>query len=148
MMEQPTVKIALVHPDAKMPTRGSEDAAGFDLYARIERKRFVEPGETVKVPTGLCMEIPRGWMGLILPRSGWAVEGVDTRHPPIDADYRGEVHILLSNSGWDKVIHPGERCAQIVFVPHLAFVRKVELAELSETRRGTGGFGSTGGAPQ
>jgi dUTP pyrophosphatase len=143
------VKVALLRDGAVMPTHGSDAAAGFDLHACTYKRVVVEPGDTAMIPTGLAMEIPPGWCGLILPRSSWAKMGVNTLLPPIDSDYRGEVQILLSNSmDFDLCLHPGDRCAQIVFVPHLTAMRRVEVAELSQTQRGAGGFGSTGGLPK
>jgi dUTP pyrophosphatase len=125
------------------PERHSPDAAGYDLRAN----RYVKlwPGERVLVETGFAFEIPPGWVGLIRDRSGLACQGITTRAGVIDADYRGEIKVLLVNES-PEVAHEiaaGDRIAQLVIVPALvADLREVD--QLSDTQRGDGGFGSTG----
>ena len=135
--------------DLPLPTYQSESAAGMDLLAAVEKPLTLKPGGRALVPTGLILEIPRGFEAQVRPRSGLALRhGLTVLNTPgtIDSDYRGEVQVLLINLG-DKpfAIARGERIAQLV-------VQRVERAELSEavkitgTRRGAGGFGSTGTA--
>lgn len=135
-----------LHPDAILPTRAHPGDAGLDLYA-IESRRFSSvPCETVEIDTGIAVEIPEGWVGLVCPRSGMAREhGIGLTNAPgvIDAGYRGSIRVLLQGSTTHKV-RVGDRIAQLVLVP--AFVGGViEVEELTEAPRGTGGFGSTGG---
>jgi len=135
--------------DLPLPTYQSESAAGMDLLAAVERSLTLKPGARALVPTGLILELPRGYEAQVRPRSGLALRhGLTVLNTPgtIDSDYRGEVQVLLINLG-DKpfAVARGERIAQLV-------VQRVERAELSEavkitnTRRGAGGFGSTGTA--
>lgn len=137
--------------DLPLPSYQSEGAAGMDLLAAVEKSLKLKPGARALVPTGLILEIPRGYEAQVRPRSGLALRhGISVANAPgtIDSDYRGEVQVLLINLG-DKVfsIARGERIAQLV-------VQRVERAELSEaakvtiTDRGAGGFGSTGTALQ
>jgi dUTP pyrophosphatase len=103
----------------------------------------IEPHQTVRLPTGLAFEIPPNWCGLILPRSSWT-DLFDTKSPPIDSDYRGEVHIILHNtSSSEQLIIHHARCAQLIIVPALT-PPLYECQELSKTGRGDGAFGSTG----
>jgi dUTP pyrophosphatase len=125
----------------------SELAAGMDLCAALDTPLWLEPLERRAVPTGLALAIPAGWEGQIRPRSGLALKrGVTVLNAPgtIDADYRGELMVLLINlDGLAKPIEPGERIAQLVIAP-VARAELVEVAELDVTERGAGGFGSTG----
>lgn len=129
------------------PSYTTDHAAGADLRADISEPLAVPSLGRVLVPTGLRMAIPAGWEGQVRPRSGLAVKkGLTVLNSPgtIDADYRGEVKVILVNLGSDEVmIEPGERIAQLVIAaaPQAAF-HAVE--ELPESRRGEGGFGSTG----
>ena len=147
-MEQSVVlRMKKVRPEAQLPKRQTEGAAGYDLRACVEAPVTLEPGEGYSFPTGLAGEIPQGLVGLIFCRSGLGVKhGVSLPNcvGVIDSDYRGELIVPLRNFG-DKAytIQPGERIAQLVLVP--VFLPPVaEVEELSETQRGTGGFGSTG----
>jgi dUTP pyrophosphatase len=144
----PTIKIKRLRKHhLPLPTYQSEHAAGMDLMADIEAEYFLAPMTRVAVPTGFAIEIPPGFEGQVRPRSGLAFkEGVTVINAPgtIDADYRGEVKVLLVNLGNDPVlIHPGDRVAQLVIAPVIRAVVK-EVDNLDETTRGDGGFGHTG----
>ena len=144
---KPALRIKKLSPDAKTPTYGSEFAAGADLYALTEVPTVIVPGETVKVRTGIAMEIPAGYVGLIYARSGLAVKrglAPANKVGVIDADYRGELIVALANHSQEpQEIAPYERIAQLVIAPVLQ-VDFEECDELSDTVRGAGGFGSTG----
>lgn len=141
------MKIKKLKPNAVIPTYGSEYAAGADLYACIEQTVSIEAGETVLVPTGLAMEIPAGYAGLIYARSGLASKkglAPANKVGVVDSDYRGEVMVALHNhSNTAAAVEPGERIAQLVITP---FIKGIfhEAEELEDTARGAGGFGSTG----
>lgn len=142
------VKVKKLDDRAILPTYGSAYAAGADLYALIEGESLmVGAGETVLVRTGLSVEIPEGYVGLIYARSGLATKkglAPANKVGVIDSDYRGEVKVALFNqSGEDQIVLAGERVAQLVIAPYLA-VEYEEAEELSSTIRGEGGFGSTG----
>ena len=141
------VNIKKIKPNAAIPTYGSANAAGADLYACIDSTITIESGETVLVPTGLAMELPTGYAGLIYARSGLASKkglAPANKVGVIDSDYRGEVLVALHNhSSQDASIEPGERIAQLVITPYIMGVFQ-EADELSDTERGAGGFGSTG----
>lgn len=141
------VKIKKLNENAVIPTYGSEYSAGADLYACVPDSISIAAGETVLVPTGLAMEIPEGYAGLIYARSGLASKkglAPANKVGVIDADYRGEIMVALHNhSGKDAEIVPGERIAQLVITPFLKAVFE-KTDELSDTARGAGGFGSTG----
>ncbi|MEP2703701.1 MAG: dUTP diphosphatase [Roseibium sp.] len=133
--------------DLPLPAYQSELAAGLDLLAAVDAPLDLAPGERALVPTGLAMALPAGFEAQVRPRSGLAAKhGVTVLNTPgtIDADYRGEVKVILINLGQDSFqISRGERIAQMVVAPVLqAQIRQVE--QLSETDRGSGGFGSTG----
>lgn len=141
------VNIKKLNEKAIVPTYGSEYAAGADLYACNEEKIIIKPHETVLIKTGIAMEIPEGYAGLIYARSGIASKrGLAPANKVgiVDSDYRGEVMVALHNhSEKDGEIEPFERIAQLVVAPFLK-VDFEEAEELSDTVRGTGGFGSTG----
>ena len=141
------VPIKRLNEHATLPTYGSEYAAGADLYACITQNTTFAPGETKLIPTGLAMEIPAGYAGLIYARSGLASKkglAPANKVGVIDADYRGEVMVALHNhSNAEVTIEPQERIAQLVITPYLA-AHFEETSELSETVRGEGGFGYTG----
>ena len=141
------VKVKKLKPNAAIPTYGSISAAGADLYACIDSVLTVRSGETLLVPTGLSMEIPEGYAGLIYARSGLASKkglAPANKVGVIDSDYRGEVLVALHNhSAVDASIVPGERIAQLVITPYIMGVFE-EAEDLSDTERGEGGFGSTG----
>lgn len=129
------------------PTRGSEYAAGYDLYAATSYTIEVEPHSTVKVGTGLAFELPENTFAAIFPRSGIASKrglAPANKVGVCDADYRGEYMIMLHNhTNSVQTIEPGERIAQMILMPYIPMEFN-EVDELSETVRGTGGFGSTG----
>ena len=137
-----------LRPEAKLPTRGSLQAAGYDLYACFDGGTMtIPPHETVKVPTGLCIAIPDGYFGAVFARSGLATkEGLRPANcvGVCDSDYRGEYLVMLHNdTEQTRTIASGDRVAQLVVLPYLSVTFR-EVEELSETQRGTGGFGSTG----
>ncbi|MUG88338.1 dUTP diphosphatase [Paenibacillus timonensis] len=133
--------------DIELPRKMSELASGFDLYAAVTEQLTLQPGQRTLVPTGIAIAMPGGLEAQIRPRSGLAFKhGITCLNTPgtIDADYRGEIKVLLINLGQEPfVIQRNERIAQMVFqiVPE---VNLVQVDELSETVRGDGGFGHTG----
>ncbi|MCR5216579.1 MAG: dUTP diphosphatase [Lachnospiraceae bacterium] len=141
------IRLKKVRPNAEIPTYGTEFSAGADLYACIEDTVTIEPGETYLTPTGVAMEIPECYAGLVFARSGLATKkglAPANKVGVIDADYRGEIFVPLHNhSNKAAMIAPGERIAQLMITPFLT-AQFVETEELSDTVRGTGGFGSTG----
>ncbi len=143
----PTVAVKKLDERAVLPTYGSDYAAGADLYAILDGELTIAPGETKLVHTGLSMEIPEGYAGLIYGRSGLASKrglAPANKVGVVDADYRGEVMVALHNhSNSEQKVLPGERIAQLVVTPFLK-VNFMESESLSETVRGSGGFGSTG----
>jgi dUTP pyrophosphatase len=130
-----------------LPTPATAHAAGVDLRAALSDELVLAPGQRALVPTGLVLEIPPGWEGQVRPRSGLALRhGLSLPNAPgtIDADYRGEVGVILANLGTEPVtIRRGDRIAQLVLAP-VVQPRFIEVATLSESDRGEGGFGSTG----
>ena len=142
-----TVRVKKLHPNAQLPTYGSEFAAGADLYACLEEAVTIQPGETFWVPTGIALEVPIGCAGLVYARSSLgAKRGLAPANKVgvVDSDYRGEVRVvLLNHSKEPQTIQPGERVAQFVITPVLT-PAYVESEELDDTTRGAGGFGSTG----
>ena len=145
MMEK--IRIKRLREDAKLPTYGSEYAAGADLYACLAETVSIAPGETAWIPTGIAMEVPANCAGLIFARSSMgAKRGLAPANKVgvIDPDYRGEVQVVLHNHSSElQTVAPGERIAQLVVVPVFT-PGFVEADELSDTVRGEGGFGSTG----
>lgn len=141
------VNIKKLNENAVIPTYGSEYAAGADLYACTDENIVIMPGETKLIHTGLAMEIPKGYAGLIYARSGLATKkglAPANKVGVVDADYRGEVMVALHNhSGSEEVVEHGERIAQLVIAPFLT-AEFVTCDELEDTVRGEGGFGSTG----
>ena len=141
------VNIKKLNENAILPTYGSEFSAGADLYACMEEPASIAPGEAVLIHTGLAMEIPEGYAGLVFARSGLAAKqglAPSNKVGVIDADYRGEIMVSLFNhSKEERIVEPGERIAQIVITPFLAAQWNLVDA-LGETDRGSGGFGSTG----
>ncbi len=143
-----TIKVKKIFDDAKLPTRGSEYAAGYDLYANIKAGfQHIPAGKTEKIGTGICVEIPDGYFGAIFARSGLAAKlGLRPANcvGVIDSDYRGELIVALHNDTTERqTIEEGDRIAQLVILPYLA-VNFEEVDELEDTERGEGGFGSTG----
>lgn len=141
------INIKKMNPEAKLPVYGSEHAAGADLCACIESDVQINPHETVMIPTGLALELPVGYAGLIYPRSGLSSKrglAPANKVGVVDCDYRGEVMVALHNhSEKAQTVAVGERIAQLVITPYLT-VKFVEVQSLSDTARGGGGFGSTG----
>lgn len=142
-----TVNIKKIDKSAILPTYGSEFAAGADLYACLAEKITLDPGETYLVPTGIALEVPEGYAGLVYARSGLASKkglAPANKVGVVDADYRGQVFVALYNhSKIAQEIENGERIAQLVIAPFLK-AEFNEVSELSDTVRGSGGFGSTG----
>lgn len=142
-----TVKVKKLNEKAVIPTYGSAFAAGADLYACCDGEISINPGETVLIKTGIAMEIPVGFVGLVYARSGIATKrglAPANKVGVIDADYRGEIMVSLHNHSNDvQSIAEGERIAQLVIAPYLT-ADFVETDTLEETVRGAGGFGSTG----
>lgn len=143
----PEIAVKKLDERAVLPTYGSEFAAGADLYAVADEDIVFAPGETKFVKTGLAMEIPVGYAGLIYARSGLACKrglAPANKVGVVDSDYRGEVMVALYNhSAIEQRVAPGERIAQLVVAPFLK-ASFVQAEELQETARGEGGFGSTG----
>lgn len=143
----PEVLLKKLKPNARIPSRGSEQAAGYDLYACLEAPVTIGPGETVTVGTGITAALPEGYFGACFARSGLARrEGLRPANcvGVVDSDYRGEYLIALHNdSGESRTVHDGDRIAQLVILPYLT-VTFTETDTLPETQRGAGGFGSTG----
>lgn len=138
------IKIKKLHPDAKMPHRGTADAAGFDLYAT--QSVTLRNGVPEMVPTGLAFEIPKGYVGVVYSRSSSAKNGLVIAPLLVDADYRGEVFVLVNNLKRNDVpreILAGDRVAQIR-IERLVDTEYEWADELSETARGEGAYGSTG----
>jgi dUTP pyrophosphatase len=133
--------------DLPLPSKMTEGASGFDLYAAVAEDIILLPGERKLIPTGFATAIPIGWEGQIRPRSGLALKhGITTLNSPgtIDADYRGEVGVILINHGQGPfVVKRKERIAQIVFVEVYPVILQ-EVDSLDDTDRGSGGFGHTG----
>ena len=146
-MKEEKVCIKLLDENAVLPTYGSIDAAGADLYANITETETIKPHETKLIKTGVAMAIPKGLMGLIFARSGLASKrglAPANKVGVVDADYRGEILVALHNhTEVEQNIEPKERIAQMVFVPYVKGNFEV-VDDLEETIRGAGGFGSTG----
>ena len=142
-----TINLRKLNSLAKLPMRGSNEAAGYDLYAATSYIIEIQPHTTVKIGTGIEMEIPEGYYGAIYARSGLAAkEGLRPANcvGVIDADYRGEIIVAIHNDvDTVRFINPGERIAQLVVAPFLP-VTFNEVDKLNTTSRGDGGFGSTG----
>lgn len=141
------VKIKKINENAKIPTYGTANAAGADLYACIEKEMIFAPHETKLVPTGLAFALPEGYAGLIYARSGLASKrhlAPANKVGVVDSDYRGEVMVALHNhSNEEQKIEAYERIAQFIITPYLK-ADFDEVEELEESERGAGGFGSTG----
>ena len=141
------IEIKKLRDKAKLPTRGSCYAAGYDLYACIEEAVTIAPHTTEKIGTGLSVAVPNGYFGAIFARSGLAAkEGLRPANcvGVADSDYRGEYIVAIHNdTDEERKIEPDERIAQLVIMPFLE-AEFEEVSNLSETERGSGGFGSTG----
>ena len=141
------IQVKKLHPNAALPSAGSEHAAGYDLRACLDAPVTIPPHETVRVGTGLAIAVPEGWFGAVFARSGLA-----TKHGlrpsncvgVCDSDYRGEYIVPLYNdSDLPRTVAPGDRIAQLV-IQKVPQVTLVEVDGLDETDRGAGGFGSSG----
>ena len=136
--------------DLPPPAQASPGSSGYDLRAAVQEEQVLAPGQRTLVPTGLFLEIPRGWEGQVRPRSGLALRhGVGILNAPgtIDSDYRGEVGVILINWGAEPfLIRRGDRIAQLVFarVEPVEWREAESLEDLDASDRGSGGFGSTG----
>ena len=141
------MRVKKLRENAMIPTYGSPESAGADLYACLEADVTIEPGKTVFIPTGLAMEVPKGYAGLIYARSSMGTKrglAPANKVGVVDSDYRGEVMVALHNHGQQsQVVAHGERIAQLLVTPVLAPAFE-ECDDLTDTQRGTGGFGSTG----
>ena len=141
------MRVKKLRENAIIPTYGSPDAAGADLYACLEADVTIEPGKTVFIPIGLAMEVPKGYAGLIYARSSMGTKrglAPANKVGVVDSDYRGEVMVALHNHGQQpQVVAHGERIAQLLVTPVLAPAFE-ECDDLTDTQRGAGGFGSTG----
>ena len=138
-------RFAKVYPEAVIPTRAEEGAAGYDLSA-VENK-IIPPGSWDKVGTGIAFQCPVDCYGRVAPRSGLTFKkGVDVGAGVLDSSYRGEIQVILFNHGKnDLIIEKGDRIAQLIFERiYLPEVLEVSYEKLSASERGTGGFGSTG----
>lgn len=146
-MAPPAVKVSRLRATAGLPGYMTSGAAGMDLSAAIDEPIVLAAGERRAIPIGIAIAIPDGYEGQVRPRSGLALHsGVTVANAPgtIDADYRGELQVILVNLGAEPhTIRPGDRVAQLVFAP-VTRVAIEEVASLPPTERGSGGFGSTG----
>ena len=141
------INVKLLRPGAQVPTYGSAEAAGADIYVCIDEPVEIQPGCTAMLPTGFALEVPKGCAGLIFARSSMGAKrhlAPANKVGVIDSDYRGEVKVALHNHGLEpQTVSPGERVAQLLIVP--VFTPGFNLVEdLDDTVRGAGGFGSTG----
>ena len=142
-----TYNILKIKTNEKTPEYATEHAAGIDLYCKADKEIIIKPKETVKIHTGLHVEIPEGYFGAVYPRSSTGVKKhlmLANTVGIIDSDYRGELMVFFYNYGEeDQIIEDGDRLAQLVIQPYLRCeIKKVD--ELADTKRGDGGFGSTG----
>jgi dUTP pyrophosphatase len=140
------LKVRLLEPGASIPSRANDGDAGLDL--RAAEPALIGPSERASIGTGVAVEIPTGHAGLVLPRSGLALEhGISMVNAPglVDSGYRGELRVLLLNTDREHPfeVEPGDRIAQLLLIP-FATATPVQVAELSDSQRGTGGFGSSG----
>ena len=145
--EKPSLKIKRLRPNAKLPKRATPGSTGFDIFACIEDKGTIvlQGTQPRLIPTGIAIEVPRGYDVQIRPRSGLSAKGVDVTFGTIDSDYRGEILITmyLFNPDATFEIKHGDRIAQMV-VSTIVGLPLIEVEELSSTERGSGGHGSTG----
>lgn len=141
------IRVKKLRPGATLPAYGSLGAAGADLTACLEESVTIGPGQTAFIPTGIALEVPENYAGLVYARSGMACkQGLAPANKVgvIDSDYRGEILVALHNHGSQaRTVEPGQRIAQLLITPVLTPAYE-EAAELSDTARDAGGFGSTG----
>ena len=138
------IKIKKLRSNAKMPTQGTKSAAGFDLYYAGDNNALIQQHDTIRLQTGLAFEIPEGYCGVVYSRSSTALKGLAITPLVVDSDYRGEVYVTVRNThNVPYIVCVGDRLAQIK-IEKLEPTNFVWADELSETTRGTGGYGSTG----
>lgn len=142
------LKVKKMKDNAIIPTRGSKEAAGIDLYACLDDPYIaIKPGETVMFSSGIACEFPEGYWGMVVPRSsiGWKKHlSIPQSMGVIDNDYRADIKIIFTNIGQDtQIIESGDRVAQLILLPYFTYNIE-ETDTLSTTERGEGGFGSTG----
>ena len=142
-----TIRVKKVRDNAQIPTYGSAESAGADLYACLDAAVTIQPGETAWIPTGIALEVPKECAGLIYARSSLGTKrglAPANKVGVVDSDYRGEIQVVLYNHGASaQTVDNGERIAQFLITPVLT-PEYIEVDQLSDTDRGTGGFGSTG----
>ena len=142
-----SIRVKFLKQGAKLPTYGTAEAAGADLYACLEAPVTIEPGASAFIPTGIALEVPKGCAGLIYARSGMACKrglAPANKVGVVDSDYRGEITVVLHNHGTvSQTVENGERIAQFIITPVLT-PAYMEAEDLTDTVRNTGGFGSTG----
>jgi dUTP pyrophosphatase len=143
-MSTPSLKVRLLRPGARLPTRATPGASGLDLYACLDAGLELGP-DVMLVPTGIAVEVPRGYEVQVRPRSGLARRGVSVVLGTVDSDYRGEVFVNMHTIGslQSYRIQDGDRIAQLV-VARVGMLPAIEVQELSDSLRGDGGYGSTG----
>ncbi len=144
------IRISRIDPertDIPLPAYATQGSSGMDLHAAVVGEIVIKPGETVLIPTGFQIEIPKGFEAQVRPRSGLAIKsGIGVLNSPgtIDSDYRGEVKVIITNFGQTAfTVHRGDRIAQIVFAP-VVRANWEEVSSVKQTPRGAGGFGHTG----
>ena len=141
------LKIKKMRDNAILPTRGSKEAAGIDLYACLDEPYYLHPDKTFIIPTGIACDFPEGYYGLVIPRSSVGIKRkmeLANTVGVIDFDYKGEIMMVFTNRGNStQVIEPGERLAQMILQKYVTY-DIIETDTLTETERGDGGFGSTG----
>lgn len=143
-LDCPHLLIKKLNPNAIIPTRGSAEAAGLDLYAL--EYAYIDAGKVTVVKTGIALSIPKGWYGAVCSRSGNVAKlGLVVANQPgiIDSDYRGEVCVLLTSLYGICTVKPGQRIAQLIIQPY-SNINSIEVTELNSTDRDSNGFGSTG----
>ncbi|MDR3179051.1 MAG: dUTP diphosphatase [Oscillospiraceae bacterium] len=147
IVNEECIKMIKKRNNACIPTRASEGSAGFDLYASIETQLVVKSGCSELLPSGVALAIPKNFVGLLFARSGLGIRhciSLSNAVGVIDSDYRGEIFVCLKNFGAKNyVVKPNDRIAQLVIIPFCSFSIK-EVSFLNDTKRSTGGFGSTG----
>lgn len=141
------IRVKKLDPNAILPTYGSSEAAGADLYACLQAPVVINPGETAWIPTGIALEVPKGCAGLVYARSSLGTKrglAPANKVGVVDSDYRGEIRVVLFNHGKEpQTVENGERVAQFLITPILT-PQYIASDSLSDTDRGIGGFGSTG----